>query len=220
MLNYFIFSTDSLLNSLPLQQYIHPQQLYVQKVIFIEPLKGLERQSLYEAVVETINQPARLENKTTQIPLQQIVEQAELESRGPVVVFPEATTTNGKVLLGCAPVIPNAQEQIKLQGRVHLIAFRYEADDFSPVYTAGSFVWHFIQLCGQFSNRLTVRYMIDSDIDAPSSNLEESTEKQWSEKILSLLASTMQKPRAKITAKEKQPFLEYYKVYKQNYKKY
>lgn len=42
--------------------------------------------------------------------------------RGPVVVFPEGTTTNSQILLGCAPVIGS---KFDLKDRkVHVISFK------------------------------------------------------------------------------------------------
>jgi len=99
------------------------------------------------------------------------------------VIFPEATTTNGKVLLGSIPAItpqntPVAKEIHMLSFKYYLIwlsigihidsrdSARYEHTDFSPVYTCGSFVWHFLRLISQISNDLSVRYVIDADIPA------------------------------------------------------
>lgn len=43
-------------------------------------------------------------------------------SEGPVVVFPEGTTTNGNVLLGCIPVIPEDTKVPK--SNFHVLSFK------------------------------------------------------------------------------------------------
>jgi hypothetical protein len=82
-----------------------------------------------------------------------------------VIVFPEGTTTNGNVLLGCIPVIPSDTKTPK--ANFHILSFkyvlvlvlyfdlrRYPYTDFSPVYTVGSFVMHVVKLCAQVSTKM------------------------------------------------------------------
>ncbi|KAJ3020621.1 UNVERIFIED_CONTAM: hypothetical protein HDU68_010084 [Siphonaria sp. JEL0065] len=65
--------------------------------------------------------------------LQQICQRAKDMQSGPVIVFPEATTTNGRALLQFAydglfdQVNPN-------QFKIHVMGFRYHFQDYSPSY--------------------------------------------------------------------------------------
>lgn len=56
------------------------------------------------------------------VPLEKVLEASRKGHSGPVVIFPEATTTNGKVLLGVVPAL--TPDVIHKSKEVHVIAFR------------------------------------------------------------------------------------------------
>jgi len=170
--------------------------------------------SFYRVLLDTIYQPLYTVDQAK--PLESVILNSETQQRGPVVLFPESTTTNGKVLLGCVPVLPSLYTlQSNLKGKIHLVSFKYEYTEFSAVYTAGSFVTHLFWLSSvQLYNVLQVRYVIDADIPPPESD----DASQWPEKLYDLLASAHARRRAKIMATEKQPFLKYYYQYEKGYK--
>jgi len=169
--------------------------------------------SFYRALMNTIYQPEYKAEQTTY--LGSVLEDVQTKKLGPLVLFPEATTTNGKVLLGCVPVITK-QESLKVVGKIHVLGFKYEYIDFSPVYPAGSFFVHLFWLSSQFYNTLQVRYLIDADILIPETK-EGNT--LWEENLFDMLASTIGKRRAKITVTQKRPFLNYFYQYKKGYNK-
>lgn len=145
--------------------------------------------------------------------LADVVEDARVSRKGPVVVFPEGTTTNGVVLLGCSPVFSH-RFKLDATWHVHLIGFKYEYTDFSPVFTVGSFVVHLFKLCCQVYNTLQVRYVVPDDIPPLPSNPQQIEE--WCEQLYSLLAAALQIRRAKITYETKLDFREYFYNYKLN----
>jgi len=97
--------------------------------------------SFFRALLDTIYQPLYSVDKA--IPLQNVILETIKQQKGPIVLFPEATTTNGKVLLGCVPLLP-MQFDLQKNLHIHVVGFKYEYFDFSPVYTAGSFFSSFI----------------------------------------------------------------------------
>jgi len=96
--------------------------------------------------------------------------------------------------LGCVPVFNHPIDKL------HIIGFKYDYTNFSPVYPAGSFLNHSFWLCTEFINNIQVRYIIDKDIEC----LEKDG--TWKEQILDLLAGSIAVRRAKILAIEKHGF--------------
>jgi len=165
--------------------------------------------SFFQMLLSTIYQKQCTSDKSVSVDA--LLKQTEKEHRGPVVLFPEATTTNGKVLLGCVPVLPNTLEGSELK-KIHIIGFKYDYSHFSPVYPAGSFAAHSFWLCTQFTNNIQVRYVIESDVESLEKN------KALDEQLYDLLAGSIAVRRAKLLAKEKHSFLEYYYSYYKAYK--
>lgn len=88
--------------------------------------------------------------------LKSITQMARVQKLGPVVVFPENATTNGRGLLRLLPVFEDA-EQLDEKSIIHLVAFKYPFQSFSPSYSVGNQMAHLIQLCCQIYNQLVVR---------------------------------------------------------------
>ncbi|RUS28898.1 hypothetical protein BC938DRAFT_481304 [Jimgerdemannia flammicorona] len=98
--------------------------------------------------------------------LKELAKEAGDKGWGPVVVFPEATTSNGRALLKFVPIFRECKlPEEKLQ--LHVMAFKYEYDNFAPAYTVGSKPLHLLKLCSQMYNTLTVKYLASND--SPSS---------------------------------------------------
>ncbi|KAJ2523737.1 Vacuolar protein sorting protein vps66 [Coemansia sp. RSA 2049] len=97
-------------------------------------------------------------------PLKSITEEARAKRLGPVVVFPENATSNGRALLQFLPVFGefgNLDEKTN----IHVVGFKYPFQSFSPAYSVGNQAAHLFGLCCQVYNSLTVR-MLASD-EAP-----------------------------------------------------
>ncbi|KAJ3415696.1 hypothetical protein HDV05_004374 [Chytridiales sp. JEL 0842] len=102
-----------------------------------------------------------LEEKEDICTLSQISSWAKKEMKGPVVVFPEGTTTNGRGLIKFLPVLENAGFKLGPKDggapRFHVFGLKYEYEDYSPTYTIGGKLSHVIGLGAQFVNRLEVK---------------------------------------------------------------
>ncbi|KAJ2782284.1 Vacuolar protein sorting protein vps66 [Coemansia javaensis] len=89
-------------------------------------------------------------------PLRDVTEEARLRRLGPVVVFPENATSNGRALLQFLPVLEPAENQDE-KSALHIVALKYPFRSFSPAYSVGSQLAHLLRLCAQPYSSLTVR---------------------------------------------------------------
>ncbi|KAJ1884264.1 Vacuolar protein sorting protein vps66 [Kickxella alabastrina] len=105
--------------------------------------------------------PALLPAKDAQ-PLSRITQNARLQSLGPLVVFPENATTNGRALLQLLPVFEEAENQDE-KSALHLMAFKYPFAAFSPAYSVGNQLAHLFALCCQVYNSMAVRVLEDGE---------------------------------------------------------
>ncbi|ORX49387.1 hypothetical protein DM01DRAFT_1385086 [Hesseltinella vesiculosa] len=88
----------------------------------------------------------------------------------PIVVFPEATTTNGRALLKFASPLFEDFKVNDHHGGFHVMAFKYDYHYMSPTYTVGNQLIHLMCLCAQFSNTLRVKFLDDMDAPCAGSN--------------------------------------------------
>ncbi|KAJ1951077.1 Vacuolar protein sorting protein vps66 [Linderina macrospora] len=94
--------------------------------------------------------------------LKEITEMARVQRLGPVVVFAENATTNGRALLQLLPVFGEA-ENLDEKARIHVMAFRYPFESFSPAYSVGNQFAHVFQVCCQMYNSVTVRVLAEGE---------------------------------------------------------
>eukprot|EP01122_Echinamoeba_exundans_P006331 TRINITY_DN1754_c0_g1_i2.p1 TRINITY_DN1754_c0_g1~~TRINITY_DN1754_c0_g1_i2.p1 ORF type:complete len:344 (-),score=75.18 TRINITY_DN1754_c0_g1_i2:971-1972(-) len=146
--------------------------------------------------------------------LSELLKKSESGNLGPVVVFPEGITTNGRVLIGCQPIIDSAIDK----SRVHVLSFSYDFNEFSPSFPAGNFLTHVWFLCGQISNKLTVKHIIDADLPAPEAGADSAAVQTWAEQLYSMLASATSIQRGKVNRTVKIDFLKYFYEHKKQYK--
>ena len=77
--------------------------------------------SFWEAIQLVGQSPQVAQNQNTLYTLDALAEKAKQAGWGPVVVFPEGTTTNGRALLKFSSVL----DQLQLSAsRIHLLAFK------------------------------------------------------------------------------------------------
>ncbi|CAG8570638.1 8678_t:CDS:10 [Diversispora eburnea] len=100
--------------------------------------------------------------------LHELMIEAKNNSWGPIVIFPEGTTSNGRALLKFIPIFKDYSFPIK-NFSINIITFRYEYENFSPTFTVGSKLWHLMRLCSQFGNSLHVRIIAPQDSPSSSS---------------------------------------------------
>ncbi|KAJ2077812.1 Vacuolar protein sorting protein vps66 [Coemansia sp. S142-1] len=172
--------------------------------------------SLWTALTSPARQtPALLPAKEAR-PLREITEDARLKHLGPVVVFPENATSNGRALLQLLPVFEDAAN-LDEKSNIHILAFKYPFQSFSPAYSVGSQMGHLFGLCCQVYNLLTVRALEqeetprikDSAVFCDAGNVAVDLDEAVKEKLLQLSRLRM----TKLTAMDKRDFLAFY--YKQ-----
>ncbi|KAJ1920057.1 Vacuolar protein sorting protein vps66 [Mycoemilia scoparia] len=151
--------------------------------------------------------------------LSSITDEARQNGTGPVVVFPENTTSNGKALISFVPLFSNPENE-DIDSKLHLIYLSYPAWLFSPTLTVGNRFLHFLKLLCQFYNVLKVRELAAAECpgfesaepsasDISSSNDPVDMDSQIASTFihLSRLRST------KLTALDKRDFLNYYSTH-------
>ncbi|KAJ1667861.1 Vacuolar protein sorting protein vps66 [Coemansia sp. RSA 1813] len=157
--------------------------------------------------------PALLQAKDAR-PLKTITEEARAKRCGPVVVFPENATTNGRALLQLLPVF-GEYGNLDEKSNIHIVAFKYPFQSFSPAYSVGNQAAHLFGLCCQFYNSITVRVLdpneaprvADSPMFCDSSEAEPvDIDEDVGEKLLQLSRLRM----TKMTAMDKRDFLTFY----------
>lgn len=80
--------------------------------------------------------------------VQELSQKAKKGKWGPVVVFAEGTTTNGRALLKFAPVFEDYKADQK-DGNFQIMSFKYDYGNMPPTYTVGNQFYHFFKLCSQ-----------------------------------------------------------------------
>ena len=81
---------------------------------------------------------------------------------GPMVVFPEKTTSNGKGLLEFADVFDHPDFELGRR-KLHLVVIKYAKERFSAAWTVGSPIIHFVRLVSQINNRVEVLFLTVDD---------------------------------------------------------
>ncbi|KAJ2821941.1 Vacuolar protein sorting protein vps66, partial [Coemansia sp. 'formosensis'] len=177
--------------------------------------------SLWAALTSPARQtPALLPAKEAR-PLRDITEYARLNYLGPVIVFPENATSNGRALLQFLPMFEDAAN-LDEKSSIHILTFKYPFHSFSPAYSVGSQLGHLFDMCCQVYSLLVVRKLEQDETpqikesamfcDAGSEpvDLDEAVK----EKLLQLSRLRM----TKLTAMDKRDFLAFY--YKRTKKGY
>jgi len=180
--------------------YWDDQKLENSTEVLAQPL------SFFQAISTVIMQPKRKPSQCR--PLDVILKDSKKNSSGPVVFFPEGTTTNGSVFLDC-PKFSKNSANLDLS-EVHILAFSYDS---LPVYTVGSFLMHLLRLCTRFSNHMEVKYVFEQDIQS----IVETNERSREDKLLSFLASCNGIKRGKISACPKHEFIDYWYNHTKSY---
>ncbi|PIA17106.1 hypothetical protein COEREDRAFT_86503 [Coemansia reversa NRRL 1564] len=164
--------------------------------------------------------PALLQAKDAR-PLKAITEEARIGCLGPVVVFPENATSNGRALLQFLSVFEEVENQDE-KSTIHIMAFKYPFQSFSPTFSVGNQLTHLFRLGCQMYNSLVIRVLeqdeapriADSamfcDEDAEPVDLDEAVKA----KLLQLSRLRM----TKLTAMDKRDFLAFYYLRSKGYR--
>eukprot|EP00002_Diphylleia_rotans_P032809 TRINITY_DN691_c0_g1_i1.p1 TRINITY_DN691_c0_g1~~TRINITY_DN691_c0_g1_i1.p1 ORF type:complete len:346 (-),score=68.42 TRINITY_DN691_c0_g1_i1:239-1276(-) len=146
------------------------------------------------------------------MPLSDLLKDAKAKRLGPVVLFPEATTSNGKAVLSFQTIDPNS---IPSETRVILMAFKFDYQDFSPAFVVGSFWSHFFKILFQLSNRLQVKTLVEHETPEVSSL---HTAEEWTEAVSNAIANMHGIRRVKLGYLDKQEFLAYWQSQQPGYR--
>ncbi|CAG8516998.1 10774_t:CDS:2 [Ambispora gerdemannii] len=154
---------------------------------------------------------------------------AKSNDMGPIVVFPEATTSNGRALLKFNPVFKQLSLPVE-DFQILILNVKYEYENFSPTYTAGNKFWHFIRLCSEFKNQMNVKFLAADESPSSSSFTSITTtaltntstpysaakaatltqEDQTGYQIISLIGQMSRLRKTNLGIQDKRDFLEYY----------
>jgi 1-acyl-sn-glycerol-3-phosphate acyltransferase len=190
--------------------FVHPPNSWKDDQV---PKEGtVQKRTFFDALSDVIYQPKRTVAQCRSS-LQPIRDEAKIRNQGPVVLFPEGTTTNGQVILGCATLFNLSKPVVPLND-IHILSFIYQ--DQAAIYTIGSFAIHLLKLCSNFSNHIKVQHIADEDIQAIVIDNDGQT---LEDKVLSLLASNSKIRKGKIMAHKKHEFNDYWYNHKNEYKK-
>ncbi|RKP09633.1 hypothetical protein THASP1DRAFT_28576 [Thamnocephalis sphaerospora] len=156
---------------------------------------------------------AEMEPPEDAMPLKTLVHRAQQQRLGPIVVLPEATTSNGRALLRFSPVFRNFDPEAA-HAHIHIIGFKYPYEHYCPTYALGNPYSHLFRLCCQYNNAMTVRYLSPSE--CPTTATPEPREGQsptddpLGEEIAVLLGQMARLRRTQLGVADKREFLEYY----------
>ncbi|OMJ19647.1 hypothetical protein AYI70_g4597 [Smittium culicis] len=187
------------------------------------PMKG------YSALFASLRPPNALLNSSSVKSLSEITAEARSSNNGPVVVFPENTTSNGKALLNFLPIFADS-ENIDPESNIFIFALKYSYKNFSPTYSIGSAFKHLFGLCSQFYNKLSVVEVEQascpkfsdgentSNIKSNPNDSDIDEEYSLDEEIRKLVVACSRLRQTKLTALDKLDFIRYYnertKIYK------
>ncbi|ORX95616.1 hypothetical protein K493DRAFT_282622 [Basidiobolus meristosporus CBS 931.73] len=150
---------------------------------------------------------AEPKSKVQTYSLNELSEIAKQQNRGPVIVFPEGTTSNGRALLKFLSLFDGLNIQ-KVQ--VHIVALKYTYEDYAPVYTVGNRFFHLFRLCSQYTNTLSVKRLNSSEVSLAEESSSTSPEETISSKITSLFSQVARLRKTNLGLQDKQDFLEFY----------
>jgi hypothetical protein len=177
-------------------------------VLYKDGVPRVVRQTFISAFLHCIFQltPVSFEKGES---LKDIMVYARDNTLGPVVVFPEGTTTNGKGILRFQQVFDENFEVFlkKHDVKMHLVGFQYTTSSVSPAFHLPGFCGHLYTMMVQFSHKMHVT-VIDIDDEAQSENF--GSFRSYLERYTNckLISSTI---------KDKISFLEYWNETQGNY---
>ncbi|EAL67787.1 hypothetical protein DDB_G0279277 [Dictyostelium discoideum AX4] len=193
--------------------------------------------TLGRALENSIYSPIQLSSKS--VDTNKLVESIQSSWNGPLVIFPEGTTSNGQGLLDISPIFPS-QSQSQSQSQfntfkeisanklsIHVIGLSYHYGIYSPCYSSvGNVFLHLFLVCCQISNSIQIHYLSRSCMPPPpkQSQLSQyinnnglSDENEWFDQLFKSLSSLINTRRTKITNNDKLSFISKWKGYKVDY---
>ncbi|KAJ2723744.1 Vacuolar protein sorting protein vps66 [Coemansia sp. Benny D115] len=169
------------------------------------------RVTMWEALRAPAHPPPALLEASSAQPLSNITQEARLKHQGPVVVFIENTTSNGRALLQPLPVFEELGN-LDEKSTVHVWALKYPAKNFSPAYSVGSQAAHLFWLCAQVYNVLQVRMLAEDEQPRVSDSalFAEDEPVDLDDAVREKLVALSRLRVTRLTALDKRDFLAFY----------
>ena len=132
-------------------------------------------------------------------------------SRGfPLIIFPEAVSSNGR---GVLKFIANLSDAKRNQ-RLHLTCTKFNSDLFNPTFPGPpgliSFFSHLWQLCSQLQNNLTARTILPAALFSSNFDLPPATESRYNRTLQQIIAALGHLRPLNLDAKDKISFIKSY----------
>ncbi|KAG0267075.1 hypothetical protein BG011_009147 [Mortierella polycephala] len=127
--------------------------------------------SLWEALCQSGSYPDLSPPEGVEtLPLMDFVKAMYKKGAGPVVIFPEGTTTNNRAILKFIPIFKDCSVP-ETSVDISIVALKYDYSKFAPTFTIGldnSYrLGHLFRTCAQFYNTLSVKSLASDE--SPSS---------------------------------------------------
>ena len=122
-------------------------------------------------------------------------------------MFPEGATTNSQALLAPLPIFDKVSVTAT---NMHVVAVKYPPAPISPCFVIpgiANFLVHILKLSSQPANLVELREVCDEDVASIAQTVAGSD--SLAAELMSALARAMRLPRAELTAKDKQEFLDF-----------
>ncbi|KAJ3124160.1 hypothetical protein HK098_001334 [Nowakowskiella sp. JEL0407] len=129
---------------------------------------SVERVSVWTALAQVGSMPRKQVRELKGDAIMEFSENVKLNNDGPIIIFPEGTTSNGRGLLKFLPVL-NGLNFSKV--RVQIFGLRYTYEEFSPTFTVDSKLIHAFWLSTQFINFMEVKQLPYDEIINPPASL-------------------------------------------------
>eukprot|EP00299_Pterocystis_sp_00344_P017990 c8994_g1_i1.p1 GENE.c8994_g1_i1~~c8994_g1_i1.p1 ORF type:complete len:332 (+),score=82.78 c8994_g1_i1:46-1041(+) len=141
------------------------------------------------------------------IPIHQIVANAKRNSNGPVVIFPEATTSNGQMIL---PFLPSVFSPNLLRNgpKFHLISFKFDSD---VPFVVSTFRRHFFRLLSTLNHSSQVRFCTREEVpNVPTAPFTTEQTNAFSAEIAKTLALLFHMIQSSLGLTQKSEFITYF----------
>ncbi|CEP16205.1 hypothetical protein [Parasitella parasitica] len=178
--------------------------------------------SLWEAIRLAGKAPeSKPSSQDSVFTVQELSRKAKKGNWGPLVVFAEGTTTNGRALLKFAPVFDDYRRDQK-DGNFQIMAFRYEYGNMPPTFTVGNQFFHFFKLCSQFHNTLLVKSLAQGEAPCSPDSSDASAGSQdptVGDLLISSLGNVSKLRKTNLSMSDKRDFISYYESRQKKSKK-
>ena len=142
-------------------------------------------------------------------PVTEIVQRARKSQSGPVVIFPEGTTSNNQMILNFLPCFTCSL--LATKPRVHVVSFKFDND--APFVVSRGHL-HVLRLLSGPHHNMQVKYCVNSEIPAlPKTETtvgDAAAAEEYGRDVAKVLALLFQMMQASIGWKEKREFLAYF----------